>query len=72
MTLEPDPFSTRVSNYRVFFIGPSGKIAGPPAIIEAGDDDIALRQARALVDGHAVELWDGSRLIRRLDPYEQN
>ena len=35
-------------------------------VIEAETDDDAFDQAQALVDGHDVEIWDGSRLVARL------
>jgi hypothetical protein len=35
-------------------------------VIEAETDDEAFDQAQALVDGHDVEVWDGSRLVARL------
>jgi hypothetical protein len=37
------------------------------AISASGDDD-ARDKARALVDGHAVVLWDGFRFIERFKP----
>lgn len=58
----------RLPNYRAFFIGLSGRIEGPPVVIEATDDDGALQHAWALVDGHVIELWDCERFIGRLDP----
>jgi hypothetical protein len=35
-------------------------------VIEAETDDDAVDQAQAVVDGHDVEVWDGSRLVARL------
>jgi hypothetical protein len=31
--------------------------------ISVEDDDGAIEAAKAMVDGHAVELWDGLRFI---------
>jgi len=31
--------------------------------LAAADDDKAVVQARALVDGHSIDLWDGIRFI---------
>lgn len=36
--------------------------------ISALEDDEAKAKARALVDGHAVDLWDGLRFIARFEP----
>jgi hypothetical protein len=35
-------------------------------IMEADTDDGAFDKAQALVHGHDVEVWDGSRLVARL------
>jgi hypothetical protein len=35
-------------------------------VIEAETDVDAVDQAQAFVDGHDVEVWDGSRLVARL------
>lgn len=60
------------TSYRVFQISPMGKINGPPHTIEADSDSDALRQARQLVDGHAVELWQRSRLVATIDPVDRH
>ncbi|KQP77501.1 hypothetical protein ASF57_19590 [Methylobacterium sp. Leaf117] len=36
--------------------------------ISASDDSEATDKARALVDQHAVDLWDGMRFIDRFEP----
>jgi hypothetical protein len=36
------------------------------------DDATALCAAKKLVDGHDVELWDGGRLVGRLDHRDGN
>ena len=66
--LVSDPVQPRPLIYRAFRISPLGKIEGPPIVIEASDDDNALRHASTLVNGHAVELWDCSRFIAALPP----
>jgi hypothetical protein len=38
-------------------------IAAPPHIIECDNDDQAIGQARQLVDGHDIELWEGARFV---------
>jgi hypothetical protein len=35
-------------------------------VIEADTDDGAFDQAQVLVDGHDVEIWEGTRLVARL------
>ena len=53
------------SAYRAYLIGADGRIetASP---LEAATDDEAMEQARQLVDGHDIELWDRGRLVVRL------
>jgi hypothetical protein len=41
-------------------------VAGPPNIIVADSDHDAIEQAKQLVDGHDVELWDGPRFVMGL------
>ena len=36
--------------------------------ISAVGDDEAKTKAQALVDGHAIDLWDGMRFIERFEP----
>jgi hypothetical protein len=35
-------------------------------VVEAEDDGGVIERAEELADGHAVEIWDGIRLIVRL------
>ena len=49
--------------YRAYHIKDDKHFAGPPAIIEAADDAAAIEQARQLVDGHDVELWESARFV---------
>jgi len=52
--------------YRVFLLdGDDGVRTSLP--LTAADDVEALALARAMVDGHSVELWDGVRFIERFD-----
>lgn len=48
-------------------IGADGRIIRT-ARLAAGGGDQALTPASALVDDHAVDLWDGLRFIEHLDP----
>jgi hypothetical protein len=55
-----------VPGYRVYALGEDGHIKGRTEI-DCPDDDAALERAKNLVDGHAVELWEGSRCIALID-----
>ena len=35
--------------------------------LEAEDDDAAIERVKALHDGYKCELWDGQRLVARVD-----
>ena len=49
-------------DYRVYLLGPDGRIAGRLDIVSA-DDDTAKERARLLAEDCAVELWQGDRKI---------
>jgi hypothetical protein len=50
--------------YRAYIMGPDGHIERRVDLI-CKDEDTAKEQARQLVDGHDVELWQGSRKLAR-------
>jgi hypothetical protein len=49
-------------NYRVYFL-PDGNTVHPPNVIKAADDMDAIQRAKALLDGHDLEVWDETRLV---------
>jgi hypothetical protein len=56
------------SFYRVYLLNEEGRITDPPEIIWADDDEGAIRQAKARLAEHAVEVWREGRLVVRLEP----
>jgi hypothetical protein len=54
--------------YRIYTIGPDGKIAGPSEIVECPTDEEALAEAQTQLAGHAIEVWKGAKLIAHFDP----
>ncbi|MGA8319548.1 MAG: hypothetical protein WB774_01690 [Xanthobacteraceae bacterium] len=52
--------------YRVYTITAGDHIDGPAKIIECDSDTAAVEQARGLIDGPAIEVWDGARRIARM------
>jgi hypothetical protein len=54
--------------YRIYTLGKDGHFAGPPAIIDAADDEAARQEAKRVRDGHAIEVWYGARRIAKFDP----
>ena len=49
-------------DYRAYLIK-RGHIEGPPNIVVADTDQEAIDQAKQLVDGHDVELWERARFV---------
>lgn len=58
----------KTTAYRAFVVNDKGHLGGVPQIIEARDDLDAARQAETLAGWHAVELWEGARLVARVPP----
>jgi hypothetical protein len=59
----------KMPDYRVYILGREGlgflRVADFSS--DHADDATALCAAKKLVDGQDVELWDGSRLVARID-----
>jgi len=60
-------FITEANEYRAYIIGPDGHIERRIDLVCA-DDDAAKERANALVDGHAIELWQETRKVAQFDP----
>jgi len=56
---------TAMGAYKVYQTS-GGRIHSAPRIIEADSDEAAIAEARQLVDGCDVELWNGKRLVTTL------
>jgi hypothetical protein len=48
--------------YRAYQIK-NNHVAGAPIIITCDGDREAIQQAKKLMDGHDIELWDGPRFV---------
>jgi hypothetical protein len=53
--------------YRALLLSPDGPVIDIQTLI-AADDEEAVQLAKSIVDGHAVDLWDGLRFIEHFDP----
>ena len=51
--------------YRAYAVQ-QGRRADVPALFEAGSDDDAIPQARALLDGPYIQLWQDDRFVMGL------
>jgi hypothetical protein len=58
-----------MSGYYAYFTDDGGHITNRVAILAANDEE-AIRLAKQLIDGHAVELWQEGRQIATFDPDE--
>lgn len=67
MTKRHDHSEGTSSYYRAYMIGDGGRVETATPL-EALDDETAIEQARQLMDGHLIELWDRTRLIAKLAP----
>ena len=55
-------------HYRALILSPSNYVLRTEHL-SAGGDDEAFTIAQNMVDGHAVDLWDGLRFIEHFTPY---
>jgi hypothetical protein len=49
--------------YRIYSLGPDGKISGPAEVVECADEQDAIDKASQAANGKAAELWEGARFI---------
>ena len=55
-----------MGHYRIYCLDGADKVASA-GWIEAGDDEAAIALMREKYDGFKCELWDGKRLVARID-----
>ncbi len=54
--------------YRVYRLDAAGHVAAPPDLLDVQDDEEAMRRAKLLLDGMALEVWQAARFVGQLDP----
>jgi hypothetical protein len=61
-------------DYRAYILGGEGHrfLRVAEFSRDHADDATALRAAKNLLDGHDVEVWDGGRLVARLNHLDGN
>jgi hypothetical protein len=52
--------------YRVYNISPDNHITTMPDIVNFSDDEDVIEYAKTQLNGHGVEVWDGTRVVIRL------
>jgi hypothetical protein len=55
-------------DYRFYIVNKDGHIAEPATTHELPNDEAAVQEAKALLDGRIIEIWQGTRVVYRLDP----
>ena len=55
-----------MAGYRLYCLDGANKVASGDWI-EADDDQAAIEVAKMMMDGYECELWQGRRLVARLD-----
>lgn len=53
--------------YRAIIVAKGGTVINAVRL-QAHDDEQALQSAKSLMNGHAVELWDGARFVGHFPP----
>lgn len=70
-TIADTPASPGPRAYLVLILEPDGTLVRQHDLV-AFDDEEAIELAEIMVDGHAVELWDGLRFIEHFDAIHAN
>lgn len=58
-----------MQEYCAYLIAPDGNVTGRIGFVSE-NEDVARERAKQLVDGHAVELWEGPIRIATFEPAE--
>jgi hypothetical protein len=53
--------------YRIFPLTSDNHIKNAPALVVCENDSAALEQAKKMLDGHNLEVWEGTRRVTRLN-----
>jgi hypothetical protein len=66
VALSPGSGERHVIEYRAYFVGSDGHLAGFEPIICASDEE-AIERAQQFAINQGVELWSGARLVATLE-----
>jgi hypothetical protein len=70
----PTPLAKEVRKmayYRIYKLSPDDHIAGPPDEMECASDQEVITHAEQQLNGSAVEVWEGARIVIRLQPQDK-
>lgn len=54
--------------YRIYTVKKDGHFVGPPKVVECPNDEAVIAEAKQLLNGLRIEVWQGPRVVTRLDP----
>jgi hypothetical protein len=54
-------------DYQVYVVDDAGRILAAPEVVTCDDDQRALRKAKSLANGHDLEVWQGARIVGRIE-----
>ena len=57
-----------MTEYGFYFLKSGGHIARPPVDLDLPDDAAAMKEAKQLLNGLAIEVWQGERVVGYLAP----
>jgi hypothetical protein len=60
-----------MANYRIYVLDKDDHVREPPQVFDCPDDAAAVEKASPLLNGRAVEVWDHSRLVARMEPTDK-
>lgn len=55
-------------DYRIYTVKKDGHIVRPPEVVECINDAQAVEVAKKLLNGQLIEVWQGPRVVIRLEP----
>jgi hypothetical protein len=55
-----------MDNYQFYLLDRQGRTARPPRVAPFKDDQAALAEARKMLGGETVEIWQGDRCVATL------
>ena len=52
--------------YRFYNLKRNGHISGAPLALELPDDEAACAVGKKILNGHDIEIWEGTRVVKCL------
>lgn len=55
-----------MAQYRLYSVDPNGHVVGPPKVLACASDEEVIGKVRSMLDGLNVEIWKGTRRVKKL------